>query len=264
MTLNTNEIIKELYYTKPVSFLKDYGSQLVLSILIIFIFMVIITYVQFKNAVPELKKNWDKKRCNPVYMPFAGLVSKNKGETNIDAVQRNFNNCVNNILHSIAEDALTPIHYTVNLIGEAIKSIEDAFSAIRSTIDKTRSSITNISEDMSGRTLNIMIPLQKMFIYSKDFLAKVKAIYTTGIFTLIGSYLITKSVIFNIINIIIVTILLVLVASIVAYLLIPYVGQVLAAPLMITVTAIAFVLMPVIINFDNQMGGDVSDVLPHW
>ena len=264
MSLNINEIIKELYNTKPKSFLKSYGGQLVISILIIFIFIMAISYFQFKNTIPEIKKNWNKNRCNPVYMPYAGLVYKRKGESNFSAIQRNFDGCINNILQSIADDALTPIHYVINIIGDAIKAVEDAFDAIRATFDKARTSVANIAENMSGRTLNIMIPVQKMFIYMKDFLSKVRGVYATGVYTLIGSYLLTKSVIFNIINIIIVTIIVVLVASIAAFLLIPFVGEALAAPMIAIFTAIAVILLPVMINFDNQMGGNVAQALPHW
>ena len=264
MSLNINEIISELYKSKPISFIKSYGVHLGISILIILLFLVIIGNFQFKNAIPDIKKNWNKNRCNPLYMPFAGLVSKNKGESAFEATGKNFEGCTNNILQTIADDALAPIHYSVSLISDAVKGIEDAFNSIRAMIDKARSSVGDIGSDMSGRTLNIMIPLQKMFINAKDFLGKVKGVFTTGVFTLIGSYLITKSVLFNIINLVIVTILLILVASIAAYLFIPFVGEALAAPLIAIFTAIAVLLLPVIIFFDNKMGGDTSDVLPHW
>tara|TARA_A100001011_G_C14315399_1_gene847729 strand:+ start:1415 stop:2275 length:861 start_codon:yes stop_codon:yes gene_type:complete len=264
MSLNINEIIKELYYTKPISFFKSYGAQLAISILIIFIFIMAISYFQFKNTIPEIKKNWNKNRCNPVYMPYAGLVYKRKGESNFSAIQRNFDGCINNILQSIADDALTPIHYVINIIGDAIKAVEDAFDAIRATFDKARTSVANIAENMSGRTLNIMIPVQKMFIYMKDFLSKVRGVYATGVYTLIGSYLLTKSTIFNAINLIITTIILVLVASIAAALLLFPIGAAIAAPMIAIFLAIAIILIPVITNFDHQMGGNVSLPLPHW
>ena len=85
------DIINLLYLKHKKSYLSSYGSDILFSIIIIYIYSVAITYYYVKNHLPQLRKNWPKDRCNPLYMPFASLVLKNNKDSANKVIEDNFN-----------------------------------------------------------------------------------------------------------------------------------------------------------------------------
>ena len=109
-----------------------------------------------------------------------------------------------------------------------------------------------------------MIPILHMFVTTRDSISRVKGVYTAGIYTMMGSYMLMKSTILNILNIIVNVILAALVGTIIGLLVIPFVGWALAAPLIGLATAIMIPVLPIIVKFDNVFKGGFSTSLPHW
>ena len=109
-----------------------------------------------------------------------------------------------------------------------------------------------------------MIPPTHMAITTRDSLWRIKGVYTSGIYTMIGTYLTMKSTIMIIIHIIVIIILVALVASIVVLLIIPFIGAALGAPLIALATAIIIPMVPIIIKFNNIFQGQQSTKMPHW
>jgi hypothetical protein len=258
------DIINLLYLKHKKSYISSYGSDVLFSIIIIYIYSVAITYYYVKNHLPQLRKNWPKDRCNPLYMPFASLVLKNNKDSANKVIEDNFSGCINNILHSIAQDALAPIYYAKKLAQEGVDDAIKAVDSIRGFFNTIRNDITNTAKSISGRTLNVMIPPTHMAITTKDSLWRIKGVYTSGIYMMMGTYLTMKSAIMAIIHILVVVILVALCASIVGLLFIPFVGEALAAPLIALAIAIMVPTVPIIIKFNNIFQGHQSTSMPHW
>lgn len=261
---NIQDIINILYSKHKKSYLSNYGSDILFSIIIIYIYSVAITYYYVKNHIPQLRKSWPKNRCNPLYMPFASLVLKNNTQSTNKVIEDNFNGCINNILQSIAQDALAPIYYAKRLAQEGIADSVKAVNSIRGFFNTVRNDISDTAKSISGRTLNVMIPPTHMAITTRDSLWRIKGVYTSGIYTMIGTYLTMKSTIMIIIHVIVVIILVALVAAIVVLLIIPIIGQTMAAPLIALATAIIIPMIPIIIKFNNIFQGNQSTSMPHW
>lgn len=258
------DIINLLYLKHKKSYLSSYGSDIIFSIVIIYIYSVAITYYYVKNHIPQLRKNWPKDRCNPLYMPFASLVVKNSKDTANKIIEDNFSGCINNILHTIAQDALAPIYYAKKLAQEGVDDAIKAVDSIRGFFNTIRNDITDTAKSISGRTLNVMIPPTHMAITTRDSLWRIKGVYTSGIYMMIGTYITMKSAIMGIIHILVIVILVALVASIVGLLIIPFIGEALAAPLIALAIAIMVPTVPIIIKFNNIFQGNQSTSMPHW
>lgn len=258
------DIINLLYLKHKKSYLSSYGSDVFFSIIIIYIYSVAITYYYVKNHIPQLRKNWPKDRCNPLYMPFASLVLKNSKDPANKIIEDNFSGCINNILQSIAQDALAPIYYAKRLAQEGVDDSIKAVDSIRGFFNTVRNDITDTAKSISGRTLNVMIPPTRMAITTKDSLWRIKGVYTSGIYMMIGSYLTMKSAIMIIIHILVAVILVALVATIVGLLFIPFIGWGLAAAPIALATAIMIPTVPIIIKFNNIFQGNQSTSMPHW
>ena len=256
--------INQIYLKHKKSYLSSYGIDIIFSIVIIYIYSIAITYYYVKNHIPQLKKNWPKDRCNPLYMPFASLVLKNNKEPANKIIEDNFNECINNILQTITQDALAPIYYVKKVAQEGVEESVKAVDSIRGVFNTIRNDITNTAKSISGRTLNIMIPPTRMAIATKDSLQKIKGVYTSGIYTMIGTYITMKSAIMGIIHIIVNIVLVSLVAIIVGLLFIPFIGWGLASVPIALAVAIMIPSLPIIIKYNNIFQGDQSTSMPHW
>ena len=88
-------------------------------------------------------------------------------------------------------------------------------------IDKIRVFFKTMAQELMGRIMNMMIPLQKIIISMKDFLAKIQGSMTAGLFTLFGAYYTLKSLMGAIAQFII-TILIALAIMIAVFWLLPF------------------------------------------
>ena len=109
-----------------------------------------------------------------------------------------------------------------------------------------------------------MIPPTQMAITTRDSLWRIKGVYTSGIYMMIGTYLTMKSAIMGIIHMLVIVILVSLVATIVGLMAITFVGWGLAAMPIALATAIMIPTVPIIIKFNNIFQGNTSTSMSHW
>jgi len=185
--------IKNLYGDNKPEFLKLYGGQLLLTILIIFIFMVFITYYLIANQFPEIRKEWPNVRCNPLYIPLAGFILNEPNKSKWDVVNDNFTGCIQNTLVSIINIFLKPIYYAISTVIDALKEVVDAINNARGIFDRTRNDLGGITKSISARILNFTIPFTKLVIIIKDSIAKSIGIFVTTFFVGIDSFFTIKS-----------------------------------------------------------------------
>ena len=257
-------IIKQLYNKHKNSYLSSYGGDVAISLILLYIFALSITYFYVLNHIPYLQKKWPTEKCNPLYMPFAGLVQKKSHKTNLEAISDNFSGCIDNLLHSVTADALAPIYYAKQVAIDTTKEAGKANQSVRSFFNNVRNDIQNTTENISGRTLNIMIPPTQWFIYLQDFFAKMQGVYAASTYTMFGGYLALRASMLYMIHIIIVIILVALCVSIATLLFIPFIGWALSAPLIAMFIAIMLPTIPIIIQINRSFAADQTTNMPHW
>jgi len=211
--------IKKMY--DKLNYFDQYGGNVMLLIFITLILLIFISYCYVKIHAQPIIDDWPNQRCKPNIIPFAGFITHPEGISAIDYTAQNFTNCTQNILSSITGLAAQPLTFVVNTMKSMVADIMDSIQAIRAMFDKVRSMFQEISEEIMGRIMNFMIPLQQIIISFKDLLAKVQGSMTAGLFTLLGSYYALKSLMGAIAQFIII-ILITLAALIVAFWIIPF------------------------------------------
>lgn len=205
------EDINQLY-TK-IGFTEKYGSELWITIIILFIFFIAISYFYIMNNIKPILADWENQRCNPSVMPFAGFINNGSGTTPLEFTGQNFTHCTQSILTNITAYAFKPFYYLMKVMTDAFSELSGAINSIRAEFDKIRNSIKEFSTDTMGRTLNITMPIVQMMIGIKDMGAKMLGVLSASLFTLMGSYLAMKSLFLFMINLII-TILIILAGTI--------------------------------------------------
>ena len=187
---NTNifSIINKLY--NKIGFLEKYGGSLWMTIILILVFFVAISYYYIYNNLQPIKADWAKQRCNPTVMPFAGLINPPdpKKMSAFDFTAQNFTGCIQNILSDIAGTFLAPFYYLVNSITKVLDGLNASLQGIRGVLSTIRDSVGNVSDEIMGKVLNIMIPLQQIVIKIKDTINKTQGVMLAGIYMLIGTY----------------------------------------------------------------------------
>jgi hypothetical protein len=96
-------------------------------ILSLFIILLIHAYWNIRS----IGDNWSEHRCNPLYMPLAGIVDPKTG------LEGNFNHCMNMIGKEVVADA-------TDAIGSELSLIEQAFQAILSPLKLFRELLSRI------------------------------------------------------------------------------------------------------------------------
>jgi len=244
-------------YNKKLAFFERYSSDLIIALIIIYIFLTGTTYYYVLNHLPSIKANWPINKCNPLYLPFAGIILDDKNKSNLELVDNNFQGCVRNILTSISADAFKPIYYISNLITNSFNEMSSSINSIRAMFSNVRTDITDTTENISGRTLNITMPVVKMTIAVKNMMSQTIGVITTGIYTLFGSYLTLSSLLGSIIEF--VGILLgIIAAAIVISLLIPIAGPAIAAPMIAFEAVVLTIFIPMILSYNHLFNKSTS------
>lgn len=178
--------IESMY--KNLTYFDEYGATVLFVIFITFIVINICVYCYAKTHIKPIIDDWPNQRCKPYYIPIAGFITKPENTTAIDYTMENFSYCAQNILSRIMGYVLEAITFITNLILSIINDARTDINLIRALINKIRLFFQSISEEIMGRIMNIMIPLQKIVISFRDMLSKVQGILTAGLYTLLGSY----------------------------------------------------------------------------
>ena len=188
---NIYKTINKLYDKQ--GFYEKYGTDTIIAIIIIFIFFIWTTYYYVLNHIPLLRANWEENKCNPAYIPFAGMVINDPNKSNLDVVGDNFINCTENILLTIIGYVLEPIYYIMNVFLKLFGRIITSVNQSRSLFNEIRKNVSNTSNEIYGRTLNITMPMVKQTIAIKSMFGKIQGILQTFLYTLFGNYMTLKA-----------------------------------------------------------------------
>ena len=188
-------------YKKHDTLYGKYGHDVWMSICIIIILVLAITYTYIINHLQSLKGHWVKERCNPLFMPFAAYINNIKN-SRLEYVLSNFVYCITNITKQSTEKALDPIYY---LVGEHTKIMHtniDVTGKLRDQYSAMRDRYTNIYQYMINVVNNITTPFYIIVIKIQDTFRKIVATLTVAMFTLVSVFRLMKLFIINIANII--------------------------------------------------------------
>lgn len=190
-TMESAKIINELY--DGLSYFDLYGTSVMMFFLISFAVFLVCAYCSIMINVQPIKDDWMNERCNPKVMPFAGLINKPDDSTVTDFTAENFTYCIQNVLTEITGYAVQPITAMTDGLTDLYSSLADSVNAIRNMLAKIRSEIAAIVKQVLGKVLNVVTPLQVMFLALVDSMKKTQAVLVSGLYTSLGTYYMLQS-----------------------------------------------------------------------
>jgi hypothetical protein len=151
------------------------GRNWINFIYVILGFIAQILLMYYFIALVDIKDNWEKYRCNPMYMPLA------------DNVGENFTYCIQNTQMNMMGYLLQPINYMISGITDIAGEFSTNINGVRQMLSFIRTSISNITENIFGVFMNLIIQFQSLTIAIKDTIGKVIGVVVTFLYILDGS-----------------------------------------------------------------------------
>lgn len=198
-----------------------YGADLLIAFVIIYVLLLGTTYFYILTHKKSIEMDWPEKRCNPLYLPFAGFIVKDKNKSILESTGENFHHCANNILVTIANDAFAPIYYIFNILINTFSEISTSVNSVRGMFNKIRTEIGETASSISNRTLNVSMPIVEQAIHSRDSLSRIHGIATTAVYQLFGLFITTFSL-FKFFKDVLVGLLIIMAAAIIALWVVAY------------------------------------------
>lgn len=183
--------LEEIY--KNLTYFDYYSSSVLLFVLITILTILAVLYFRLMTNIEPIKNDWANNRCRPHIIPFAGLIKKNDDESASTATFKNFNYCTQKILSDSAGKHVQPLEYIIQMFSGMVKNISNDLNNARAMIDRIRTDLANVINEIMYRFINIIVPIQQVILAFKDTIAKIQGVLTSGLYTIMGSYFAIKS-----------------------------------------------------------------------
>jgi len=138
-------------------------------------FVALIFSMYFFASVVQIKQDWPKYRCNPMFMPLS------------DDIQTDFTYCVQNMQNNYMGYLLEPLTYITSNLSEMGSQFTDSLNFFRVMISNIRTFMASITGNIFGVFLNLITEFQKITIGIKDLVGKLIGIVVTVLYIMDGS-----------------------------------------------------------------------------
>lgn len=136
------------------------------------------TYSFALSQVDHIKKNWVEYRCNPIYMPVAGMVG--------DDVMSNFTKCTMKGFHDYAGFIMDPVMAQFSLVNDTVSEIGDTMNSMRTMFSGVRGGFLGIVGSVFGKIHNLMSQTQYIIIRMRTILSRVVGVMYSLVYIFYG------------------------------------------------------------------------------
>lgn len=199
-----------------------YGKDVVISLGIGAVTLGIVSYATYQSLLLQIRANWNESKCNPIYMPFAGLIMPKPGVSTMDNTVDNFSYCIKQDASMVFNIAMLPFEFCLYLVIEFMDTVLEAIMTFMKLIQWLRDQLGEMVASLYNQFLYFIIPLIEMIIHVRDGLSKVNGIALTTLFITMSVYNTAVSGVINIMNIL-ADLLIALISVIVALMIIAFV-----------------------------------------
>ena len=93
---DVSDSVKEVYDKRGYG--QQYGLDVWITVVVVLAFLCATIYFYILGNISPIKAHWPVNRCNPAYMPFAGIINPPADGSALDYTGENFAYCTQNIL----------------------------------------------------------------------------------------------------------------------------------------------------------------------
>ena len=202
-----------------------YGGDVMISLALIVMTILLTGYANYQSILAEVQRNWNQHRCNPIYMPFAGVIMPQAGMSVTETTSTNFAYCIKQDASAVFSIAMMPFEFGMYLVIYFMDAVLESIMAFMFFIHWLKQQLGSIFDTVYEKIVNFLIPLIESIVYLRDMIAKLNGLAITSLYTIMNIYNITVSGILNIMvvinNMLIATIAIMMGMIVLAFALIP-------------------------------------------
>ena len=199
--MNVDSKIAPIYENR--GYLGMYGNDVFITLVLLSITLGLVSYSSYQSVVAQLRLNWNTQKCNPIVMPFAGLIMPKPNQTTSETTYENFNYCIQQDISAVFGIIMMPFEFVLYIAIAFLDTVLEVIMAAIQFILWLKAQLGGIFAQIYTKILNFLIPIIEMIIHMRDALGKVNGILITALYTTMNIYNITVSGIINIMNILI-------------------------------------------------------------
>lgn len=185
------EAIDEIY--KRTGYFEKNGTNILLALVIVFISFTIIAYNSSQSVFKMVATNWVLNRCNPIFMPFAGIIMPIPGVTSLENVSENFNYCIQSDFSAIFSVIIMPIEFALYLTVESMDACILASTLLIQLFQMFQNLLGGILQELFDKVINAMVPMVVMSMNARDTMGKINGVMIAVVYTIMGIFNLTIS-----------------------------------------------------------------------
>jgi len=85
------DVITNLYQQR--GYFDIHGLDVLMTLFLFVVTVVITGYINYQSMLMAIRPDWDVYRCNPLIMPFTGVIMPVEGKSNSSITLENFHYC---------------------------------------------------------------------------------------------------------------------------------------------------------------------------
>lgn len=126
-------------------------------------------YAYGMSNIQEIKDNWVKHRCNPVYMPMAGMVGSD--------ISSNFLNCTLQTVNTYAGFVMDPIYQNFSILTDTISGLMKSINDMRGAVTGASTGFMGIIQSTFGKIQNTMQSTVQLFGRVRTIMNRMMAVF---------------------------------------------------------------------------------------
>lgn len=151
------------------SFFDLNSDNIIKSIITIIIFLLIYAYIYVKINLKDIRANWELYRCNPLYMPFAGIIhGDDDGISSLDYIKENTQYCSTLFYKSLVDSATVPIKAIENTISFSFQKIKVALDSVKEGLRLLKDALGKIGAFINNIFNSVLTVVNNLLIMVKD------------------------------------------------------------------------------------------------
>ena len=151
------------------------GREWIAFLFINIFFVALYSRVYLTVTFQNIKMNWPKYRCNPLFMPMS------------DEPMKDFNYCTQQVMGNFMKQLMQPIMYLVNGLSKVTSLFDGNVLNIRKMFNYIREQIMFIIKSLFNVFMSIIVEFQRLIVSIKDLVMKVIGIVSVMVNLIDGS-----------------------------------------------------------------------------
>jgi len=178
--------IAHIYHQR--GYLDVHSTDVLITCAIILLVTFTTGYANYRAMLMSIRADWDVYRCNPLIMPFAGVVMPVEGKLGKDITMENFQYCVKKDTTIALSIAVMPIEFTMYTAIEFLDTLQEGVNQAMALTTWILDRISAEKEKITNMVKSFTVPVMEMISYLRDMIAKSSAVMTTSLYVVMNLF----------------------------------------------------------------------------